>query len=93
MKKMSRVEKSVLEFMAGTWGRWTRAVAGATLVVLGIIGGGWSLLLLLPGVLMIATGVMNYCPAGLFITGSGKSESILADIAKFDALGSNVNKH
>jgi hypothetical protein len=42
---------------------------------------------------MIATGLMNYCPAGLFMTGSGKSEDIMAEIAKFDALGSSVNKH
>jgi len=93
MRKMSKAEKAILEFMAGTWGRWSRGLAGALLVVLGLVGGGWSLLLLLPGALMIGTGVMNYCPAGLFITGSGKSESILADIAKFDALGSSVNKH
>lgn len=93
MKKMSRTEKAILTFMAGTWGRWSRGLAGLTLVVLGIIGGGWSLLLLVPGAFMIGTGLMNYCPAGLFITGSGKSESILADIQKFDALGSSVNKH
>jgi|GEM_PF-1121833 hypothetical protein len=93
MKKMSKTEKAILEFMAGTRGRWTRGIAGVSLVVVGLVGGSWSLLLLLPGALMIGTGVMNYCPAGLFMTGSGKSDDILANIAKFDALGSNVNKH
>ncbi len=90
---MSTTRKAILEFMAGTPGRWTRGVAGISLVVVGLVGVGWSLLLLLPGALMIGTGVMNYCPAGLFITGSGKSDDILANIAKFDALGSSVNKH
>jgi len=93
MKKMSRMEKTILTFMAGTAGRWSRGIAGATLITLAIVGGGWSLLLAIPGVLMILTGIMNYCPAGLFITGSGKSENIMSDIAKYDALGSQVSKH
>jgi hypothetical protein len=42
---------------------------------------------------MIATGIANYCPAGLAMTGSGKASNIMADIAKFDALGSDVHKH
>jgi hypothetical protein len=93
MKKMSRAEKAILTFMASTSGRWARGIGGATLVALGVVGGGWSLLLLIPGVMMIATGVMNYCPAGLFLTGSGKSDDIMANIAKYDALGTQVGKH
>lgn len=93
MKKMSKFNRAVLVFMAGTPGRLVRGAAGVALVILGIIGGGWSLLLLIPGALMITTGVMNYCPAGLFMTGSGKSDDIMAEIAKFDALGSSVHKH
>jgi len=93
MKKMSKFDRAVLVFMAGTPGRLVRGGGGVALVVLGIMGGGWSLLLLIPGALMITTGVMNYCPAGLFMTGSGKSGAIMDEIAKFDALGSSVNKH
>ena len=93
MKKMTRFNRAVLVFMAGTPGRIVRGLAGVALIALGIIGGGWSLLLLIPGALMIATGLMNYCPAGLFMMGSGKSGDIMAEIAKFDALGSSVNKH
>jgi hypothetical protein len=93
MTKMTRFNRAVLVFMAGTPGRIVRGLAGVALIALGIIGGGWSLLLLIPGALMIATGLMNYCPAGLFMTGSGKSEDIMAEIAKFDALGFSVNKH
>jgi hypothetical protein len=93
MKTMSKTERSILVFMAGTAGRWARGVAGVGLIALAIAGGGWWLLLGLPGIAMIATGFMNYCPAGLAVTGSGKSENILAEIAKFDALGSSVNKY
>lgn len=92
MKKMSKTERSILVFMASTPGRWARGLMGAGLLVLAFIGGGWWLLLGLPGLLMIGTGLMNYCPAGLALTGSGKSEDILAEVAKFDALGSSVNK-
>lgn len=90
---MSKFDRAVLVFMAGTPGRLLRGAGGVTLVTLGIIGGGWSLLLLIPGALMITTGIINYCPAGLFMTGSGKSGDIMAEIAKFDALGSSVNKY
>jgi hypothetical protein len=93
MRKINRVERSVLVFMAGTPGRITRGVMGIALIALAISGGGWWLLLGLPGLMMIATGVMNYCPAGLAITGSGKSQDIMEHIAKYDALGSSVNKY
>lgn len=92
MKKMSKTERAILVFMASTPGRWARGIVGASLLVLAVIGGGWWLLLGLPGLLMVATGLMNYCPAGLALTGSGKSEDILAEVAKFDALGSSVRK-
>lgn len=90
---MSPLQRQFLLFMASTGGRWARALTGVALVVLGAFLGGWYVLLVLPGGLMIGTGVMNYCPAGLALTGSGKSEDILANIAKVDALGSQVHKH
>jgi hypothetical protein len=93
MKKMSAFERSVLLFMSGPYGRWARGLMGVALLVLAAVGGGWWLLLGLPGLLMIATGIANYCPAGLAMTGSGKASNIMADIAKFDALGSDVHKH
>jgi hypothetical protein len=93
MKKMSRVEKAILTFMAGTAGRWARGLGGVALIALAIVSGGWWLLLAIPGVMMVITGIMNYCPAGLFVTGSGKSEDIMANIAKYDALDSQVSKH
>jgi len=93
MKKMSKTERAILVFMAGSAGRWARGLMGAGLLALAAIGGGWWLVLGLPGLLMMGTGLKNYCPAGLALTGSGKSEDILAEVAKFDALGSSVNKY
>ena len=90
---MSKFDRAVLVFMAGTGGRVARGIAGAVLIALAISGGGWFYLLVIPGVMMIATGLMNYCPAGLFMTGSGKSDDILAAVGKYDALGSSVHKH
>lgn len=93
MKKMSQFDRSVLLFMSGPYGRLTRGLVGATVLTLAVLSGGWWLLLGIPGLLMIATGVFSYCPAGLAITGSGRSHNIMAEIAKFDALGSSVHKH
>lgn len=90
---MSPLEKNFLLFMASTGGRWARGLSGLALVILGVVAGGWWVLLVIPGGFMIGTGVMNYCPAGLALTGSGKSENILANVAKVDALGSQVHKH
>jgi hypothetical protein len=37
--------------------------------------GGWAYLLAIPGTLMLVTGVMNYCPAGLVLKKpTGRSE-------------------
>lgn len=92
MKKMSATERKILVFMAGTPGRWTRGLAGVALIVGGIVSGGWGFLLVIPGVLMIATGIANYCPAGLFITGSGSSDNIMARIAQVDAVTTKGTK-
>jgi hypothetical protein len=79
--------------MSGPYGRWARGLMGITLLVLAVIGGGWWLLLGVLGIVMITTGVVNYCPAGLALTGSGKSSDIMAHIQKYDALNSSVHKH
>lgn len=78
--------------MASTAGRVTRGVMGGAVITLALIGGGWWLLLALPGAAMVATGFLNYCPAGLALTGSGKSEDILAHIATYDGLLSTSTK-
>ena len=89
---MSRTQRKILEFMAGTPGRWTRGIVGVSLIIGGIIAGGAGFFLLIPGVLMLSTGIANYCPAGLFMTGSGSSDDIMARIAQVDAVSSKGTK-
>ena len=92
MRKMSSTERKILVFMAGTPGRWTRGIAGVALIVAGLLTGGAGFFLLIPGVLMLSTGIANYCPAGLFITGSGSSDNIMARIAQVDAVSTKGAK-
>jgi hypothetical protein len=56
----------MIAFMSGPWGRGLRIVGGIGLIVLAATEGGWGWLIALPGVMMLATGVMNYCPAAAF---------------------------
>ncbi len=53
----------MIGFMSGPWGRGLRIVAGIALIAVAITDGGWAWLLVIPGLLMIGTGVLNYCPA------------------------------
>jgi hypothetical protein len=50
-----------LTFMSSTAGRVTRVVAGAALIAIGtILGGGW-LVLVVVGLLPLATGLLDVC--------------------------------
>jgi hypothetical protein len=69
----------MISFMSGPWGRLARGVVGSFLVVLALIGMGWSLLLLPLGLFMMATGILNYCPAGLMFPEWKKETQILAN--------------
>ena len=91
--KLTATNRKILDFMSGSGGRLLRGTFGVLLIISAATMGGWYWLLAPMGLFMIATGVMNYCPAGLMMTGSGRSEDILANIAKVDALGSQVGKH
>lgn len=55
-----------IAFMSGPWGRGLRIVSGVALIGLGAWGGGWDWLLAIPGVAMLTTGIINYCPATIF---------------------------
>lgn len=57
---------TVLTVMSGPWGRGLRVAAGLGLFGLAVAGGGWGWLLLIPGALMVTTGIINYCPAAAF---------------------------
>lgn len=89
---MSPLERKILVFMAGTPGRWTRGLAGVGLIVAGLVSGGAGFFLLIPGVLMLSTGIANYCPAGLVIAGSGSRDDIMARIAQVDAVSTHGTK-
>lgn len=52
----------ILQFLGSTAGRWTRAIAGLVLIVLGIALGGWWWLLAIVGAGFIATGAFDFCP-------------------------------
>lgn len=51
----------IVKFLASTAGRWTRAIVGVILVVLGITLGGWWWLLAALGAVFIAVGAFDVC--------------------------------
>jgi len=57
----------MIAFMSGPWGRGLRIVAGIGLIILAATEGGWGWLIAVPGVLMLVTGIVNYCPAASFV--------------------------
>lgn len=65
--KKDKSTLAMISFMSGPWGRGARIVGGVALWAIAIIDGGWAWLLAIPGTLIITTGVMNYCPAGLML--------------------------
>ncbi len=77
--KLTPAKRRMLSFMSGTWGRLTRATVGSVLIATALVGMGWNLLLLPLGIFMIATGILNYCPAGLVFPEWKKERQILAD--------------
>ena len=56
----------MIAFMSGPWGRGIRILGGIALIILAATEGGWGWLIAVPGVLMLVTGIMNYCPAASF---------------------------
>ena len=77
--KLTPARRKMISFMSGPWGRLARGVVGSFLVVLALMGMGWSLLLLPLGLFMMATGILNYCPAGLMFPEWKKETQILAN--------------
>ena len=63
--KLTPARIKMLDFMSGTGGRLLRGTLGVLLVVSGVTMVGWYWLLVPMGLFIIATGVMNYCPATL----------------------------
>ncbi|MDH6238187.1 DUF2892 domain-containing protein [Cryobacterium sp. CG_9.6] len=51
----------VLVFIGSTRGRWARATAGAALIIVGIVFGGWWALLAALGLVFLAVGILDFC--------------------------------
>jgi hypothetical protein len=77
--KLTPANRKMLSFMSGPWGRLVRATVGSVLIAIALVGMGWNLLLLPLGIFMIATGISNYCPAGLVFPEWKKEPQILAN--------------
>lgn len=58
---------SMIAFMSGPWGRGLRIVGGIALWAVAIVDGSWAWLLAIPGSMMLVSGIMNYCPAGVML--------------------------
>jgi hypothetical protein len=52
---------TLLTFFGTTAGRWTRAVVGAVLIVVGAVLGGWWLLLAALGLVFVLVGALDVC--------------------------------
>ncbi len=51
-----------VKFMSSTAGRWTRGIAGAALIALGlIVGGGVGWVLVVLGAVFVAVGLFDVC--------------------------------
>ncbi|TFD52343.1 DUF2892 domain-containing protein [Cryobacterium sp. Hh11] len=52
---------TLLVFLSSTKGRWARATAGAVLVIVGLVLGGWWALLAALGLVFLAAGTLDFC--------------------------------
>lgn len=52
---------SILRFLSSPTGRWTRVIAGAFLITLGALSGGWALLLAAVGAVFMLVGALDVC--------------------------------
>lgn len=81
--KLTPANRKMISFMSGPWGRLARGLMGSFLVAIAFMGMGWSLLWLPLGLFMIATGLLNYCPAGLMFPEWKKEQQIVAAMPSY----------
>jgi len=77
---------AVLKAMSSPAGRWARIVGGPAIIAGSIVSGGWALALLPVGVMMMATGIVNLCPAGLFLGRPVNGEELILSFDRVDAV-------
>jgi hypothetical protein len=81
--KLTPARKKFLTFMSGQYGRVIRGAIGISLVIVALLGMGWSLLLLIPAAFMMWTAVVNYCPATLFVPSFKAETNIIAKMPTY----------
>jgi len=79
---------AIIRFMSGPWGRGGRFLGGIVLWSFAIMDGGGAYLLAIPGTLMLVTGVMNYCPAGLVLEKPTDRSEFMASLKPVNLLKS-----
>ena len=60
---------SIIKFLGSTAGRWTRGIVGLAIVGLGIVLGGWWVILSAVGLVVFLAGALDFC---LFAPLAGK---------------------
>ena len=84
--QMTPGTRRMISFMSGPWGRGLRIVGGIALWAVAIADGGWAWLLAIPGTMMLITGVMNYCPAGLMTQKPANRSEFMASLKPVNLL-------
>lgn len=77
---------AVLKAVSSPAGRWARIIGGPVIIAGSIVSGGWALLLVPVGLLMLATGVLNLCPAGLFLGRPVNGDKLILSFDRVDAV-------
>lgn len=77
---------TVLKAVSSPAGRWARIIGGPAIITGSIVSGGWALALLPVGVLMLATGILNLCPAGLLLGRPVKGDELILSFDRVDAV-------
>lgn len=81
--QLTESRRKMLDFMSGMGGRLVRGGFGVLVVISAATMGGWYWMLAPLGLFMIATGVMNYCPA-TFLFPQYKGEKISDKFDSYD---------
>ena len=79
---------AMIHFKSGPWGRGGRFLGGIVLWSFAIMDGGGAYLLAIPGTLMLVTGVMNDCPAGLVLKKPTDRSEFMASLKPVNLLKS-----
>ena len=77
---------AIVKAVSSPAGRWARILGGPAIIVGAVASGGWALLLVPVGGLMLATGILNLCPAGLFLGRPVKGDELVLSFDRVDAV-------